>query len=1095
MLFRILKFWKTGDEIVFSKVIYGVKIEPLELMLSKRSRKNTKCVNAADEELTAAKHKSCSTVAPTTTEQKLAWKNELKARESSKDSSEAKVSNFSSFSSEGLDQIHDRLQKLVSQLEIHGVSLSQEDVNLKFLRSLPSEWKTHTLIWRYKTNLEDKSLDDLFNSLKIYESKVKHSSSIGTDSHNLNFVSSTPTDSTTDSVSAAVNVSAVGTKLTASTLPNVDSLSNAIIYSFFASQSSSPQLDNEDLKQIYVDVLEEMDLKWKMAMLTMRARRFLQKTGRNLGANGPTSMGFDMNKVECYNCHRNGHFARECRSPKDSRRAAVAEPQRRNVPVKTSTSNALVSECDGTGTYDWSYQAEEEPTNFALMAFSSSSSNSSSDHEERDDLNMKLEKFQTSSKRFTDWLASQTFKKASWPPSTLYDRFVPSGGYHAVPPPVTGTIMPPKPDLVPSTPIIKDWVFDSEEDNMPQVSKDVLSFTQSSELVKSPRHSDCDFHARKLAHRPYASRDIHKQFAPMNHSKSLLHKVTTTAPPQSQSVLTTAARSVSAVKPTFSMTRPKLASRTVSKSKSPLRRHLPHRPSSNPSNSHPRVTAAKASAALRDKGVIDSGCSRHMTGNMSYLSDFEELNGGYVTFRGNPKAGKITRKGKIKTGKLDFNDVYFVKELKFNLFSVLQMCDKNNVLFTDTECLVLSSDFKLPDACQLLLRVPRENNMYNVNLRNIVPSGDLTCLFEKATLNESNLWHRRLGHVNFKTINKLVKGNLVRGLPTKVFTNENSCVACKKGKQHRASCKSKPVSSVDQPLFRLYMDLFGPTFVKRLSKKSYCLVITNDYSRFFWVFFLASKDETTLVLKTFILGLENLLSLKVKKSVSPDIQSSSSGAQTMKQGDNIENKDKGKSHVVTITGFKDLNTEFKENKKDERGIVIKNKERLVAQGHTQEEGIDYKEVFAPVARIEAIRLFLAYASFTGFPVYQWMSKVHFSMALSKRKYTYVNHQEKPLLKDSDGEDVDVHTYRSMIGYLMYLTSSRPDIMFADSSFDLVAYSDSDYAGASLDRKSTTEGCQFLGCRFSWQCKKQTVVATSLIEAEYVAAASGYAQVL
>nr|GFA25001.1 putative retrotransposon Ty1-copia subclass protein [Tanacetum cinerariifolium] len=182
-------------------------------------------------------------------------------------------------------------------------------------------------------------------------------------------------DSTNDSVCAAINVSAVGTKLSASTLPNVDSLSNAVIYSFFASQSSSPQLDNEDLKQIDADDLEEMDLKWQMAMLTMRARRFLQNTGRNLGENGPTSMGFDMAKVECYNCHRKGHFARECRSPKDSRRTAVAEPCRRNVLVETSTLNALVSQCDGTGTYDWSFQAEEEPTNFALMAFTSSSSN------------------------------------------------------------------------------------------------------------------------------------------------------------------------------------------------------------------------------------------------------------------------------------------------------------------------------------------------------------------------------------------------------------------------------------------------------------------------------------------------------------------------------------------------------------------------------------------------------------------------------------------------------------------------------------------------------------------------------------------------
>nr|GEX64570.1 hypothetical protein [Tanacetum cinerariifolium] len=307
----------------------------------------------------------------TTVEQKLARKNELKARgtllmalpnkhqlkfNSHKDAKslmeaiekrfggntetkkvqktllKQQYENFFGSSSEGLDQIHDRLQKLVSQLEIHGVSLSQEDVNLKFLRSLPSEWKTHTLIWRNKTDLEDKSLDDLFNSLKIYESEVKHSSSLGTDSQNLAFVSSTLADSTNDSVSGAVNVSAVGTKLSASTLPNVDSLSNAVIYSFFASQSSSPQLDNEDLKQIDADDLEEMDLKWQMAMLTMRARK-----------------------------------------------TTIAEPQRRNVPVETSTSNALVSQCDGTGSYDWSYQAEEEPTNFALMAFSSFSSNSSSD--------------------------------------------------------------------------------------------------------------------------------------------------------------------------------------------------------------------------------------------------------------------------------------------------------------------------------------------------------------------------------------------------------------------------------------------------------------------------------------------------------------------------------------------------------------------------------------------------------------------------------------------------------------------------------------------------------------------------------------------
>ncbi|GJS16651.1 ribonuclease H-like domain-containing protein [Tanacetum coccineum] len=164
---------------------------------------------------------------------------------------------------------------------------------------------------------------------------------------------------------------------------------------------------------------------------------------------------------------------------------------------------------------------------------------------------------------------------------------------------------------------------------------------------------------------------------------------------------------------------------------------------------------------LQDQGVIDSGCSRHMTWNMSYLTNFEEINGGYVAFGGNPKGGKITSRGTIKTSNLDFKNVYFVRELQFNLFSVSQMCDKkNSVLFNDTECIVLSPNFKLTDESHVLLKVPRKNNMYSVDLKNIVPKGGLTCLFAKATSDESKLWHRRLGHINFKTMNKLVKGNL-----------------------------------------------------------------------------------------------------------------------------------------------------------------------------------------------------------------------------------------------------------------------------------------------------------------------------------------------
>nr|GEU55000.1 hypothetical protein [Tanacetum cinerariifolium] len=238
---------------------------------------------------------------------------------------------------------------------------------------------------------------------------------------------------------------------------------------------------------------------------------------------------------------------------------------------------------------------------------------------------------------------------------------------------------------------------------------------------------------------------------------------------------------------------------------------------------------------LQDQGVIDSRCSRHMTRNMSYLTEYEKINRGYVAFRGNPKEGKITGKCIIKTANLDFKNVYFMRLLKFNLFSVLQMCDKkNNVLFNDTECIVLSSNFKLTDKSQVLLRVPRKNNMYSVDLKNIVPKRGLTCFYAKNTSDESKLWHRRLGHLNFRTMNKLVKKNLVRGLPSKLFENDQTCVAFQKGKQHRASCKSKTKNSISLSLYLLHIDLF------------------------------ATKDETSGILKSFITRIENLVDHKTE---------------------------------------------------------------------------------------------------------------------------------------------------------------------------------------------------------------------------------------
>nr|GEU29534.1 uncharacterized mitochondrial protein AtMg00810-like [Tanacetum cinerariifolium] len=468
-------------------------------------------------------------------------------------------------------------------------------------------------------------------------------------------------------------------------------------------------------------------------------------------------------------------------------------------------------------------------------------------------------------------------------------RYQSGDGYHAVPPPYTGTFMPPKPDLVfhdapnvyktvhtafnvelsptkpdtdlshthrPSAPIIEDWVSDSKDDSEAEIPQNAPSFVQPNEQVKTPKPSvkpvetsipaanpktaipkpkshgnsrnrkacfvckslthlikNCDYYEKKMDQTParnHAPRGNHQQYAIMTLPNPQRHVVPTAVLTKSKLVPLTTTRQVTTVVSSNNVTRPR-----PSKLLSPS---LIHHLEGTLTVTHPlklviflqkllllrlpwlMLLKGNPQHALKDKGVIDSGYLRHMIGNMSYLNNFEEK-------------------------KVDMLPLVEIQRV---------MCDKNNsVLFTDTKCIVLSPEFKLLDENQVLVRVPWENNMYNVDLKNIVLSGDLTCLFAKAILDESNLWHRRLGHVNFKTLNKLVKGNLVRGLPSKVFENNHTCVACKKGKQHRASCKNKSVSSVSQPL-----------------------------QRFTWLFFLATKDETSPILKTCITGIENQLSLK-----------------------------------------------------------------------------------------------------------------------------------------------------------------------------------------------------------------------------------------
>ncbi|GJU78965.1 putative ribonuclease H-like domain-containing protein [Tanacetum coccineum] len=811
--------------------------------------------------------------------------------------------------------------------------------------------------------------------------------------------------------------------------------------------------------------------------------------------------------------------------------------------------------------------------------------------------------------------------------------------------------------------------------------------------------------------------------------------------------------------------------------------------------------------ALKNKGIVDSGCSRHMTGNKAYLAEFQDFNGGPVAFGGSK--GYITGKGKIKTGKLDFEDVCFVKELQhFNLFSVSQMCDKKNkVLFTDSECLVLSPEFKLPDENQVLLKIPRQNNMYSFNLENIVPSGGLACLIAKATIDESNKWHRRLGHVNFKNLNKLVKENcefknrdfiefcgskgIQKGIRMPETPQQNG-VAERKNRTLIEAARTMladsflpntfwaeavstacyvlnrvlvtkphnktpyelvtgkiPIISYIRPFgchvtilntidhlgkfdgksdegFLVGYSLQSKAFrvynleTKRVEENLHITFLENKPNVAgkgpTWLFDLDyltdsmnyqpvrsenrvnkhagppeanqnagtediidagdSEKEDESAQDYFVLPIWSSYSSTIKRSRAedagvaphkhPDLKTdekpvdkedqvfldelerlkrqekdandaaealrkefaqetenlliqvgaakaSSTNINTMHFEDIYQNPtdriftnssydDEGAvadftnlEYVVNVDAMQEELMQFKiqkvwilvdlpygkkaigtkcvyRNKKDERGVVVRNKASTFLYGKIDREVyvsqppgfIDpkypqkvYKVVKALYGLHQAPRAW--YATLSTFLLQHgyrrgtidktlFIKKDKHDIILDKyvaeirKKFDFVNvktastpiETQKPLVKDEEASDVDVYLYRSMIGSLMYLTASRPDIMFAVcacsrfqvtpktshlsavkrifrylkgkpklglwyprvSSFDLEAYSDSDYAGANLDRKSTTGGCQFLGRRLiSWQCKKQTIVATSTTEAEYVAAANCCGQVL
>ncbi|KAJ0525574.1 putative RNA-directed DNA polymerase [Helianthus annuus] len=262
---------------------------------------------------------------------------------------------------------------------------------------------------------------------------------------------------------------------------------------------------------------------------------------------------------------------------------------------------------------------------------------------------------------------------------------------------------------------------------------------------------------------------------------------------------------------------------------------------------------------------IDSGCSRHMTGNKELLNNFKQIRGGYVNFAGE-KGGYITGEGSVSNGKITLHKVNYVEELKHNLMSVSQICDnKYTMLFTDKACFVLRPGFVVPEDW-IVIRAPRVNNTYVMDMRPLVnSSAPVTCLLSKATEDQSYLWHRRMGHVHLRKMNHLVKNNLVLGVPLRSFNMHNKCESCEKGKIKRKPHKPKTVNSIQKPLELLHMDLFGPIHVASIGGMSYCLVVTDDFSRYSWVFFLKTKDQTAGILRDLFKQLEKNYSLPIKK--------------------------------------------------------------------------------------------------------------------------------------------------------------------------------------------------------------------------------------
>ncbi|GKA02315.1 ribonuclease H-like domain-containing protein [Tanacetum coccineum] len=427
---------------------------------------------------------------------------------------------------------------------------------------------------------------------------------------------------------------------------NFDNLSDDVICAFFSSQPNNPQLANEDLQQLHPDDLEEMDLRWQMAMLTMRARRFLKNTGRRITVNGNESIGFDKSKVECYNCHKRGHFAIECRASRNQDNKNM-ESSRMSVLVEITTSNALVS-CDGLGGYDWREITIEELRKKLEIV-----------QKEKDDIQFNVDKFENASKN-----TSKSLDKLI--EFQIVDNCKKGLGYNAVPPPYTGNFMSPTPDLsftdldeFVNKHVVKNRKYDEEVSKTKYFKNSSINTPVSVNTARQVNVAHIKTTVNAARSMSYLSKKAHSTVKRPIHmntafkNSNINQKVNTvkgknvnTARPKAI-VNVVQGNNVNAIKAIACWVWKPKTKIQVSDGLDPQKKLI------FLSNVHgnPQID-------LHDKGVFDSGCSRHMTGNMSYLTDYEEIDRGYVACGGNPKGGKITGKDTVMSDSEDSTVTY-----------------------------------------------------------------------------------------------------------------------------------------------------------------------------------------------------------------------------------------------------------------------------------------------------------------------------------------------------------------------------------------------------------------------------------------------------